>query len=379
MNPGIPVTADAPRPTQAALPRTMHAVVKTSPQPGAEIREVPTPAAGPGDLLLRVLRAGVCGTDLHIFSWDRWSQDRIRPPVTLGHEFVGEVVAFGPGVSGYQVGDRVACESHIVCGACVACRTGNGHVCEQTRILGVDVNGGFGEYVAVPAVNAWRVPANISLEAAAVMEPLGNAVHTACSGPLSACDVLVTGCGPIGLFAIGVARAAGASRVFASDVSPYRLDLARKMQADAVLDASRENVPERVRELTGGQGADGVLEMSGHPQALRDGLAALRNGGRLSLLGLPTEPFELDWNRLVIFKGVTIHGIIGRRMFETWYQMDHLLASGRLDVRPAITHVLPMERFAEAIDLLRSGNAGKVVLIPWGAPSAGGVAGGRTP
>ena len=198
------------------------------------------------------------------------------------------------------------------------------------------------------------------------MEPLGNAVHTAFAGPLSGCNVGVTGCGPIGLFAVGVARAAGAARVIASDVSPYRLDLARRMHADAVVDVARENFAERVRELTAGHGLDGVLEMSGSPQAMRDGLAALRNGGRLSLLGLPKEPFELDWNRLVIFKGITIHGIIGRRMFGTWVQMEQLLGSGRLDIRPAITHVMPMEKFHDAIALLRSGNAGKVVLVPWG-------------
>jgi len=199
-----------------------------------------------------------------------------------------------------------------------------------------------------------------------VMEPLGNAVHTAFAGPLAGANVAVTGCGPIGLFAIAVARAAGAARVFASDVSPYRLDLARKMKADAVIDPTREKFPERVRELTGGHMLDSVLEMSGSPAAMRDGLAALRMGGRLSLLGLPKEPFELDWNRLVIFKGATIQGIIGRRMYETWIQMDQLLGSGRLDVRPAITHVMPMEKFEEAIALLRDGRAGKVVLVPWG-------------
>jgi len=349
----------------------MRAVVKAAAGAGAEIREVPVPAAGPGELLLRVLRAGVCGTDLHIVEWDRWSAGRLKPPVTLGHEFVGEVVECGSGVTGFAPGDRVSCESHIICNHCLACRTGNGHVCENTRILGVDVNGGFAQFVAVPAANAWRAPANISLEAAAVMEPLGNAVHTAFAGPLSGCNIAVTGCGPIGLFAIGVARAAGAARVFASDVSAYRLDLARKMNADAVIDVSRESFPERVRELTGGNGLDGVLEMSGSPAAMRDGLAALRNGGRLSLLGLPKEPFELDWNRLVIFKGVTIHGIIGRRMFETWVQMDNLLGSGRLDVRPALTHVMPMEKFLDAIALLRSGNAGKVVLVPWGLEAGG--------
>lgn len=363
-----PISTEHPRTSTpaATLPRTMRAVVKAAAGPGAEIREVSVPTAGRGELLLRVLRAGVCGTDLHIVEWDRWSQGRLHPPVTLGHEFVGEIVALGAGVTEFRLGERVSCESHIVCGHCIACRTGKGHVCENTRILGVDVNGGFAQYVVVPAANAWRAPANVPIEVAAVMEPLGNAVHTAFAGPLSACNIAITGCGPIGLFAIGVARAAGAARVFASDVSPYRLDLARRMQADAVIDVSQERFPERIAELTDGRGLDGVLEMSGNPQAMRDGLAALRNGGRMSLLGLPKEPFELDWNRLVIFKGVTLHGIIGRRMLETWYQMDNLLGSGRLDIRAAITHVMPMEKFAEAIALLRSGEAGKVVLVPWG-------------
>ena len=366
MNPATPLPTASARVTTRALPRTMKAVVKATAGPGAEIRDVPVPTCGAGDLLLRVLRAGVCGTDLHIVEWDRWSQGRIRPPVTLGHEFVGEIIERGAAVTEFQVGERVSCESHIVCGHCVACRTGNGHVCENTRILGVDVNGGFAEYVAVPAVNAWRAPSNIPLEAAGVMEPLGNAVHTAFAGPIAACNLAVTGCGPIGLFAIAVAKAAGAARVFASDVSPYRLDLARRMNADAVIDPSRESFPERVAELMGGRGLDGVLEMSGNPQAVRDGLQSLRNGGRMSMLGLPHEPYELDWNRLVIFKGITVHGIIGRRMFETWYQMDNMLGSGRLDIRPAITHVMKMERFLEAVDLLRSGQAGKVVLVPWG-------------
>ena len=366
MNPTTPASTETPRTSTRARARTMRAVVKASAGPGAEIRDVPVPTCGPAQLLLKVKRAGVCGTDLHIVGWDRWSQGRVKPPVTLGHEFVGEIVEVGEGVSEFELGERVSCESHIVCQHCIACRTGNAHVCENTRILGVDVNGGFAEYVAVPAVNAWRAPANIPIEVAAVMEPLGNAVHTAFAGPLSGCNLAVTGCGPIGLFAIGVAKAAGAARVMASDVSPYRLELAAQMKADTVLDAREGRFVERCLELTGGVGLDGVLEMSGNPAAMRDGLAALRSGGRLSLLGLPKEPFELDWNRLVIFKGVTIHGIIGRRMYETWYQMDNLLSSGRLDIRPAITHVMPMERFDEAIGLLDAGQAGKVVLVPWG-------------
>ncbi len=356
-------TEPAPTPTRT---KTMKAIVKTTAAPGAEIRDVPVPTPGTGEVLLRVLRAGVCGTDLHICNWDRWSQGRIKPPVTLGHEFVGEVIELGPGTSGVALGDRVSCESHIVCNTCIACRTGNGHVCENTRILGVDVNGGFAEFVAVPAVNCWRVPAGIPLEVAAVMEPCGNAVHTAFAGNLSGASILVTGCGPIGLFAIGVAKAAGAAHVFASDVSPYRLELAREMKADAVIDVRTENLVDRVKALTNGRMLDGVLEMSGHPGAVRDALAALRMGGRMSMLGLPSEPFELDWNRLVIFKGITLHGIIGRRMYDTWFQMDQLLGSGRLDLRPAITHVMSMERFDEAIGLLRDGKAGKVVLAPWG-------------
>src|SRR5438477_6923799 len=287
----------------------MKALRKMRAAGGLSLETATMPAFGPTDVLVRVRAASICGTDLHIWGWDRWSQGRIRPPVTLGHEFVGDILELGAGVTDLRTGERVACESHIVCHTCIACRTGNSHVCENTRILGVDLNGGFAEYVCVPALNAWHVPRNIPIEVAAVMEPLGNAVHTAFSGPLSGCNIAVTGCGPIGLFAIAVARAAGAARVFASDVATYRLDLARRMNADAVLDVSREKFVDPVMELTDGRGLDGVLEMSGNPQAVRDGLAALRNGGRISLLGLPREPFDLNWNRLVIFKGITIHGI----------------------------------------------------------------------
>ncbi|HTO90480.1 MAG TPA: L-threonine 3-dehydrogenase [Candidatus Sulfotelmatobacter sp.] len=362
----IPTTRDEPRTPSTVRSTTMKAVVKARAGPGLEIRDVPVPTVGPGQILLRVLRAGVCGTDLHIWEWDAWSQGRMRPPVTVGHEFVGEVVELGEGVTELKVGDRVSCESHIVCGHCIACRTGHAHVCENTRILGVDVNGGWAEFVAVPASNAWQAPTNVPIEVQGIMEPLGNAVHTAFAGELSACRIAVTGCGPIGLFAVGVAKAAGAAQVIASDVSPYRLELARKMNADAVIDPSKQDFVERVRELTGGRMLDGVLEMSGNAGAIRDALRALRSGGRLSQLGLIGAPLALDWTQLLIFKGITVHGIIGRRMYQTWYQMDGLLRSGRLDVRPAITHVMPMDQVEDAIRLLRSGQAGKVVLVPWG-------------
>ncbi len=362
----IPAPSSTPRATAPAPTGTMKAVVKAKAGPGLEIREVPIPAAGPGQLLLKVLRAGICGTDLHIDEWDAWSQRRIKPPVVIGHEFVGEILALGPGVTGFQPGERVSVESHIVCGRCLPCLRGENHVCENTKILGVDVNGGFAEYAVAPAACAWRAPANVPLEVQAVMEPLGNAVHTAFSGPLSACRIAVTGCGPIGVFAVAVARAAGAAQVIASDVAPYRLDLARRMGADAVVDVSKEDFVVRARELTEGRGLDGVLEMSGNPKAIRDGLAALRNGGRLSLLGLPREDFGLDWNNLLVFKGITLQGIAGRRLWETWVQMDTMLRTGRLDIRPGITHVLPMEKVVEGIEKLRSGNAGKIVLIPFG-------------
>lgn len=364
--PMTPTAATAESSRTSTRATTMKAIVKASAAPGIEIHEVPVPSAGAGEILLKVKRAGVCGTDLHIYSWDRWSQGRLKPPVTLGHEFVGEAVELGPGVTNVKLGDLVSCESHVVCHTCVACRTNQAHVCENTRTLGIDINGGFAEYVAVPAVNAWHIPPGVPLEVAAILEPCGNAVHTAFSGPLSGCTIAVTGCGPIGLFAIGVAKAAGATCVIASDVSPYRLELARQMQADAVIDVGHEDFGARVAAITNGRGLDGVLEMSGNPKAMRDGLLALRSGGRLSLLGLPTEPFELDWNRLVIFKGITLHGIVGRRMYETWDQLDQLLRSGRLDLRPSITHTMPMEKFDDAIALLREGKAGKVVLVPWG-------------
>ena len=362
-----PTAASAPALKKGALVRVKRSAYEGSLE--ARASETPLPGyalEGPGEILLKVKRAGVCGTDLHIYKWDRWSQSRVSPPVTLGHEFVGEVVELGEGVDSCALGDLVSCESHVVCHTCTACRTNLAHVCENTRTLGIDINGGFAEYVAVPAVNAWHIPPGIPLEVAAIMEPCGNAVHTAFAGPLSGCNIAVTGCGPIGLFAIAVAKAAGATMVIASDVSPYRLELARTMKADAVIDVSREDYVARVMELTDGRGLDGVLEMSGNPQAMRSGLDALRNGGRLSLLGLPTEPFDLDWNRLLIFKGVTMQGIVGRRMYETWDQLDQLLRSGRLDLMPAITHVMPMERFDEAIGLLNEGKAGKVVLVPWG-------------
>jgi threonine 3-dehydrogenase len=344
----------------------MKALVKTQPAPGAEIRTVPDPTPGPEEVVLKVRRVAVCGTDLHIYGWDRWSQGRIHPPLVFGHEFVGEVVALGPRAEGVRLGDLVAVETHIADGTCHLCRRGLMHVCVNVKILGVDRDGAYAEFVAVPARNCWPIPAGMSLNVAAALEPLGNAVHTVLAGDISGCSALVTGCGPIGLFSIAVARACGAGPILASDVNPYRLDLAKKIGADVVIDASKEDVVARVEDATEGMGVDVVLEMSGHPTAVRQGLAAVRNAGRVSLLGLPSDSFELDLTSFVIFKGLTVQGINGRLMFQTWRQMNDLLTSGRLDIRPAITHVMAIDDYAQAMDELKRGNAGKIVLVPWG-------------
>ncbi len=344
----------------------MKALVKTQPAPGAEIKTVPDPTPLPDEVIIKVRRVAVCGTDLHIYGWDRWSQNRIHPPLVFGHEFVGEVVALGARAEGVKLGDLVACETHVADTTCHLCRRGLMHVCENVKILGVDRDGAYAEFVAVPARNCWRVPPDMPLAVAAALEPLGNAVHTVLAGEIAGCSALVTGCGPIGLFSIAVARACGAGPIIASDVNAYRLDLARKIGADAVIDATREDVVARVRDATDGRGADVVLEMSGHPSAIRQGLSAARNAGRVSLLGLPSDPFELDMTPLVIFKGLTVQGINGRLMFQTWRQMNELLASGRLDIRPAITHVMPITDYADAMKQLQGGEAGKIVLVPWG-------------
>jgi threonine 3-dehydrogenase len=339
----------------------MRALVKPAAGPGLEMRTVPVPAPGPGEVLVRVRAGGICGTDLHIEGWDPWAASRVRPPRVIGHEFCGTVVKLGPDTHDVSVGDFISGESHVSCGRCHLCRRGEAHICERLQIIGVDRNGAFAEYVTLPAQNAWKMSPKTPIEVAAVMDPFGNAVHTALSTDLGARSVIVMGCGPIGLCAIAIARKAGALPVVAVDVNPYRLRLARRMGADRVLDARSKDVPAIVRGLTDGSGADVLLEFSGSPQGIRTGLAALRNGGFAALLGLPGRPVELDLANAVIFKEARLQGIFGRRLWETWYEATALLASG-LDIRPVITHRLPMTRFAEAFALLRSGKCGKVIL-----------------
>jgi threonine 3-dehydrogenase len=343
----------------------MRAIVKVSPGIGFDLREVPVPEVGPKDLLVKVRATSICGTDLHIFEWNRWAQGRITPPLTIGHEFSGDVVAVGSAVVDFEGGEYVSAESHVICGVCRMCREGNGHICHDTEILGVDLDGSYAEYVRIPAKNAWKNPATLPPEFASLQEPLGNAVHTVLSGPISGKTCAVFGCGPQGLMALGVARASGATKLFAVDVNDYRLDLARKMGATRALNPQRDDVVgEILAETQDEGGVQVVCEMSGHPQAIRQGFEALANGGRYAMLGIPSGPVELDLASQIVFKGALVQGIIGRRVFETWYQTSALLASGRLDVSPLITHRFPLEHFAEAFALMQSGNCGKVVLTP---------------
>ena len=346
----------------AILPATMQALMKTSAKPGLEMREVPTPEIGADDVLIAVETASVCGTDLHIYQWDLWAQHRIKPPYIPGHEFSGIVAAIGSRVTNVRPGDFVSAEMHVACGHCLQCRTGQAHVCQFVKILGVDGDGAFADYVRIPASNVWKLDPRIPREWGSLFDPFGNAVHTVLSGPIAAQTVLVTGCGPIGLFSIAVAKACGATRVFAIEPNAHRRDLAARMGADVLLDSADPSSEFVVKEATWGNGVDVLLEMSGHPEAIRQGFRLLRNGGRASLLGLPSRPFELDLADAIIFKGATVHGINGRRMYETWLQAEALLRDGHIDLSPVITHRLPLAEFDHAMRLLESGEASKILL-----------------
>lgn len=348
-----------------SLESCLRAVVKVSAGPGMQLRDVPIPACGPSDVLIKVRYAGVCGTDLHIWEWDAWASARLKPPVTIGHEFSGVIEQLGSDAAAdglLAVGDLVTAEGHIVCGHCLQCRLGDAHLCRRTQIIGVDRDGAFADYIVMPASNVMKLD-GIPPEVGAIMDPVGNAVHTALEGPgLAGATVLVVGCGPIGCFAVGVARAAGASLVLASDLNPRRLELARTMGAHVTLDPSAEDVPARIRELTAGDGVDVVCEMSGHPAGHAQAFAAARLGGRIHFLGTPSRATEVDFARDIIFRGLTLYGVTGRRMYRTWHEMRRLLGSGQFDPRPVITHRFPLDRIADAIAVIKDGTAGKVIL-----------------
>jgi threonine 3-dehydrogenase len=347
---------------------TMHAVVKAEPKPGAELRDVAVPEPGPNDVLVRVRVASICGTDLHIYKWDRWSARRIHPPLVFGHEFCGDVARVGREVTVVREGDFVSAEMHLSCGQCYLCRIGERHICQNVRIIGIDADGCFAEFVRIPDTNIWRIDPAIPPEYAAVLDPLGNAVHTVLAGEIAGRSCVVTGCGPIGLFSIAVAKACGAGPIFATEPHPYRQRLARKVGAAKVIDPAKDDPVAVVLDETGGVGADVVLEMSGHPKAIRQAFQMLRRGGRMSLLGIPSRPMELDLANDIIFKGAVVQGINGRRVFETWYQMQALLKSGSLDLKPLITDRITLADFARGMEMLLSGNASKVLMYPNGLP-----------
>ncbi len=342
----------------------MTAVVKTGPAPGSEVKDVPIPRFGSRDVLIRVKAASLCGTDLHIQNWDKWAQGRIKPPLVFGHEFCGTVVERGEDVTMVAANAFVSVEGHIVDGTCYQCRTGNAHICENVAIVGVDRPGCFAEYVTVPETNVYAMDASISPEVAAIQDPFGNAVHTTLSGDIAGLTVAIVGSGPIGCCAVAVARASGAQTIFATDIRQFRLDLARRMGADRVIDSSKEDPVAVVKSETGGEGADVVLEMSGYGEGVKQAFKMLRRGGRISLLGIPSQPVTLDLAEDLIFKGVTVLGINGRRMWKTWYQAQALLRSGKIDLTPLITHTFPLREIHKGMALLKDGQAAKVILYP---------------
>jgi threonine 3-dehydrogenase len=339
----------------------MRAIVKESAAPGLRLVEMPAPKPGPGEVLIRVKRVGLCGTDLHIYHWNHWAEGRIKPPLIIGHEFSGVVEETGAGVAGLSAGDKVTAEGHIACGVCFQCRTGLGHICRRVKIIGVDIHGAFADLLVMPAGNVWRIDPGISLDVAALHDPLGNAFHTVMSSDVRGKSVLVLGCGPIGLFCVGIARASGAARIFASEISESRRAMASKMGAHRVLDPKVDPVEQVVHDETEGQGADVVLEMSGNVTAVQQALRAARDGGDVALLGLPNDVVPIDVTRDIIFKGITLRGIVGRRMYDTWYQMRSFLLAGIFDPLPVITHRFAMNEVESAMKAIASG-AGKVLF-----------------
>lgn len=342
----------------------MKAVVKARPGTGLETAEVPIPSYGPHEVLVKVRAASICGTDLHIYRWDPWAASRLHPPVIVGHEVCGDVVARGDDVEEPEVGDFVSLESHVICNTCAFCRTGQGHICENTSLIGVDRDGGFAEYIAIDAQNAWPNPPGTPLEVAVIQENFGNAVHTAFSVDLRAMKVLVTGCGPVGLMTIAVARAIGARAVYATDIHPYRLDFALRMGADLALHATDDPVIEEILGVTDGEGVDVLLEMSGAPAAIDQGFTLLKRGGYASLLGVTPGPIEFDWDHHLVFKAARVVGITGRRLWQTWYQARGLIRSGAVDLAPLVTHHFKLEEFDQAFEAMGSGDSGKVMLTP---------------
>lgn len=338
----------------------MHALIKAHAAPGIDLQKVRRPVAGPNDVLIRIKRSAICGTDMHIYHWDDWAQKTIPVPMPIGHEYCGEIVEVGSEVGGFSPGDRVSGEGHITCGYCRNCRAGRRHLCRNTVGVGIHRPGAFAEYLVIPAFNAFKLPDVIDDEIAAILDPLGNAVHTALAFDVVGEDVLITGAGPIGLMASAIVRFIGARNIVITDVNDYRLELARRMGATLALNVTRDSLDGAMAQLGMQEGFDVGLEMSGNAQALRDMLRTLHHGGSVAMLGIPSTEVAIDWNE-VIMKGLTIKGIYGRQMFETWYKMSNLLQAG-LDVTPVITHRFHADDYQQAFDIMRKGGCSKVLL-----------------
>src|SRR5438128_4164280 len=340
----------------------MKAALKAEAAPGAKFALLEIPKIGLRDVLVQVKAASICGTDMHIYEWDAWAQSRLAVPRVFGHEFAGEVVEVGSEVAEVVLGDFVTSETHITCGQCFQCRTGQAHVCRNVQILGVDRDGAFAEYIAIPEKVAWKTGKEIDHSVASIQEPFGNAVHATFAGEITNKTVAVFGCGPIGLWSVGLCCVSGSSTIFAIEPNAKRLEIATKMGADYVLNPREVDPVQKILDVTDGLGVDVVLEMSGHPLAIRQSFKVLRNGGRVSLLGLPSNMVELDLANDIIFKGATVLGITGRLIFDTWYRTRRILETGQLDLKQVITHILPFEQIHEAMEIIKSGDCGKIVL-----------------
>ena len=338
----------------------MKALVKAKPEPGIWMEDVPEPSVGHNDVLIKVHKTAICGTDIHIYNWDDWSQKTIPVPMTVGHEFAGEIAAIGEEVAGFSVGDRVSGEGHITCGHCRNCRAGRSHLCRNTVGVGVNRPGAFAEYMVIPARNVYRLPAGITDDLGAILDPFGNAAHTALSFDLVGEDVLITGAGPIGIMAVAIAKKVGARHVVITDVNDYRLKLAQQMGASLAINVKERTLDDAMSELGMVEGFDVGLEMSGNPSAFRDLLRVMNHGGKVALLGIPPGDTAVDWNH-IIFKGLQLKGVYGREMFETWYKMTALIQSG-LDLTPILTHHFSVDNYREGFETMRSGQSGKVVL-----------------
>jgi threonine 3-dehydrogenase len=338
----------------------MKALIKMTAGPGLAIGELPEPVPGPNDILIKIVKTAICGTDMHIYHWDAWAQKTLRLPMAIGHEYCGRIVQMGSEVRGFEIGDRVSGEGHITCGHCRNCRAGRRHLCRNTVGVGVNRQGCFAEYLVIPASNAFKLPDVISDDMASILDPFGNATHTALAFSMVGEDVLITGAGPIGIMAVAIARFVGARHVVITDVNDYRLQLAAKMGASRTVNVTRDSLDQVMKDLGMQEGFDVGLEMSGNPQALRELLRTMHHGGSVAMLGIPPGDTAIDWDQ-VIFKGLTLKGIYGREMFETWYKMSSMLQSG-LNIGPVITHHFPLRDYLQGFETMASGRSGKIIL-----------------